>query len=38
MPEFLADYPPDAVAEITGIPEADIRAGRASGSARPATG
>ncbi|MBA0047243.1 bifunctional nitrate reductase/sulfite reductase flavoprotein subunit alpha [Mycobacteroides sp. LB1] len=26
MPEFLADYPPDAVAEITGIPESDIRA------------
>ncbi|MCZ4081194.1 bifunctional nitrate reductase/sulfite reductase flavoprotein subunit alpha [Streptomyces sp. H34-S5] len=25
MPEFLADYPPAAVAEITGIPEADIR-------------
>ncbi|HEY1973127.1 MAG TPA: molybdopterin-dependent oxidoreductase, partial [Pseudonocardia sp.] len=25
MPEFLADYPPDAVAELTGIPEADIR-------------
>lgn len=25
MPEFLADYPPDRVAEITGIPEADIR-------------
>ncbi|MER7187263.1 bifunctional nitrate reductase/sulfite reductase flavoprotein subunit alpha, partial [Streptomyces hyaluromycini] len=26
MPEFLADYPPAAVAEITGIPEADLRA------------
>jgi NADPH-dependent sulfite reductase flavoprotein alpha-component len=25
MPGFLADYPPAAVAEITGIPEADIR-------------
>ncbi|ROQ60049.1 sulfite reductase (NADPH) alpha subunit [Streptomyces sp. 840.1] len=25
MPEFLADYHPAAVAEITGIPEADIR-------------
>ena len=25
MPEFLADYPPETVAEITGIPEADIR-------------
>ncbi|WP_029108808.1 bifunctional nitrate reductase/sulfite reductase flavoprotein subunit alpha [Mycobacterium sp. URHD0025] len=25
MPEFLADYPPARVAEITGIPEADIR-------------
>ncbi|OAH12644.1 nitrate reductase [Streptomyces jeddahensis] len=25
MPEFLADYPPSAVAEITGIPEDDIR-------------
>ncbi|STZ54075.1 molybdopterin-dependent oxidoreductase [Mycolicibacterium senegalense] len=25
MPDFLADYPPDRVAEITGIPEADIR-------------
>lgn len=25
MPEFLADYPPDRVAELTGIPEADIR-------------
>ncbi|OHU28576.1 molybdopterin oxidoreductase [Mycobacteroides chelonae] len=25
MPEFLADYPPGVVAEITGIPEADIR-------------
>ncbi|MBM4791599.1 molybdopterin-dependent oxidoreductase [Streptomyces sioyaensis] len=25
MPEFLADYPPAAVAELTGIPEADIR-------------
>lgn len=25
MPEFLADYRPAAVAEITGIPEADIR-------------
>lgn len=25
MPAFLADYPPDRVAEITGIPEADIR-------------
>lgn len=26
MPPFLADYPPAAVAEITGIPEDDIRA------------
>ncbi|WP_250294331.1 bifunctional nitrate reductase/sulfite reductase flavoprotein subunit alpha [Streptomyces atroolivaceus] len=25
MPGFLRDYPPAAVAEITGIPEADIR-------------
>ncbi|RDH75920.1 molybdopterin oxidoreductase [Mycolicibacterium moriokaense] len=25
MPEFLADYPPQRVAEITGIAEADIR-------------
>lgn len=25
LPEFLADYTPDRVAEITGIPEADIR-------------
>jgi sulfite reductase (NADPH) flavoprotein alpha-component len=25
MPEFLADYPPDVVARITGIPEDDIR-------------
>ncbi|WUL62374.1 bifunctional nitrate reductase/sulfite reductase flavoprotein subunit alpha [Streptomyces sp. NBC_00344] len=25
MPEFLADYPPETVARITGIPEADIR-------------
>lgn len=25
MPEFLADYPPAAVAEITGIPEEHIR-------------
>ncbi|MET7367305.1 bifunctional nitrate reductase/sulfite reductase flavoprotein subunit alpha [Streptomyces sp. NPDC005566] len=25
MPEFLADYAPDTVARITGIPEADIR-------------
>ncbi|MFF1464473.1 molybdopterin-dependent oxidoreductase [Streptomyces sp. NPDC058330] len=25
MPGFLQDYPPDAVARITGIPEADIR-------------
>jgi sulfite reductase (NADPH) flavoprotein alpha-component len=25
MPEFLADYPPGIVSEITGIPEADIR-------------
>ncbi|MDG4765838.1 bifunctional nitrate reductase/sulfite reductase flavoprotein subunit alpha [Solwaraspora sp. WMMD406] len=25
MPEFLADYPPDRVAEITGVPEADLR-------------
>ncbi|MGW7440693.1 molybdopterin-dependent oxidoreductase [Streptomyces sp. NPDC054849] len=25
MPEFLADYPPAKVAQITGIPEADIR-------------
>jgi NADPH-dependent sulfite reductase flavoprotein alpha-component len=26
MPAFLADYPPAAVADITGIPEDDIRA------------
>lgn len=26
MPEFLADYSPDHVAQITGVPEADIRA------------
>ena len=25
MPGFLADYPPDVVAEITGLAEADIR-------------
>nr|WP_234532834.1 bifunctional nitrate reductase/sulfite reductase flavoprotein subunit alpha [Streptomyces shenzhenensis] len=25
MPEFLAGYPPAAVADITGIPEADLR-------------
>ncbi|MCX4540178.1 bifunctional nitrate reductase/sulfite reductase flavoprotein subunit alpha [Streptomyces sp. NBC_01565] len=25
MPEFLADYPPATVAEITAIPEADLR-------------
>ena len=25
MPAFLADYPPHRVAEITGLPEADIR-------------
>jgi len=25
MPDFLADYPPDVVAEITGLPEDDIR-------------
>src|SRR3954471_4539210 len=25
MPDFLADYPPDRVAELTGLPEADIR-------------
>ncbi|QKW30517.1 molybdopterin-dependent oxidoreductase [Streptomyces seoulensis] len=25
MPAFLADYPPAKVAEITGVPEADIR-------------
>ncbi|MFI2641718.1 molybdopterin-dependent oxidoreductase [Streptomyces sp. NPDC018610] len=25
MPAFLADYPPDRVAEITGVPEADLR-------------
>src|ERR1700704_1829658 len=25
MPAFLADYTPDRVAEITGIPESDIR-------------
>ena len=25
MPAFLTEYPPDRVAEITGIPEADIR-------------
>ncbi|MGW7045852.1 molybdopterin-dependent oxidoreductase [Streptomyces avermitilis] len=26
MPDFLADYPPAAVSDITGIPEDDIRA------------
>ncbi|MEE4543743.1 bifunctional nitrate reductase/sulfite reductase flavoprotein subunit alpha [Streptomyces sp. V4-01] len=26
MPGFLADYPPDAVAAVTGLPEAGIRA------------
>ena len=26
MPSFLAQYPPDTVSEITGIPEEDIRA------------
>ncbi|MCE0535548.1 bifunctional nitrate reductase/sulfite reductase flavoprotein subunit alpha [Kineosporia rhizophila] len=25
MPQFLADYPPQRVSEITGIPEADLR-------------
>ncbi|MGW2616042.1 molybdopterin-dependent oxidoreductase [Streptomyces sp. NPDC001500] len=25
MPEFLADYPPATVADLTGIPEADLR-------------
>lgn len=25
MPEFLADYPPASVAEITGVPEEDLR-------------
>ncbi|MGW1780099.1 molybdopterin-dependent oxidoreductase [Streptomyces sp. NPDC002143] len=25
MPEFLADYPPATVAELTGIPETDLR-------------
>ncbi|MFF4837456.1 molybdopterin-dependent oxidoreductase [Streptomyces sp. NPDC001315] len=25
IPEFLADYPPAAVAELTGIPEGDLR-------------
>ncbi|MGW7647024.1 molybdopterin-dependent oxidoreductase [Streptomyces bobili] len=25
MPEFLADYPPATVSDITGIPEADLR-------------
>ncbi|TDQ27208.1 NADPH-dependent sulfite reductase flavoprotein alpha-component [Raoultella sp. BIGb0149] len=25
MPEFLADYPPDKVSAVTGIPESDIR-------------
>ncbi|AEV89075.1 molybdopterin oxidoreductase [Actinoplanes sp. SE50] len=25
MPDLLADYPPERVAELTGIPEADIR-------------
>ncbi len=25
MPAFLTDYPPERVAEITGIPEADVR-------------
>lgn len=29
MPEFLADYPPRRVAELTGLPEADIRAAAA---------
>lgn len=35
MPEFLAAYAPDKVAEITGIPESDIRqAARMIGEAR----
>ncbi|MFE9450851.1 molybdopterin-dependent oxidoreductase [Streptomyces sp. NPDC006739] len=25
MPAFLADYPPDVVAELTGVPETDLR-------------
>src|SRR3954467_3606121 len=25
MPDFLADYPPDRVAALTGLPEADLR-------------
>ena len=29
MPDFLADYPPDVVAAITGLAEADIRAAAA---------
>jgi NADPH-dependent sulfite reductase flavoprotein alpha-component len=29
MPEFLADYPPHVVAELTGLPETDIRAAAA---------
>ncbi|WP_166379638.1 bifunctional nitrate reductase/sulfite reductase flavoprotein subunit alpha [Catellatospora methionotrophica] len=35
MPQFLADYPPAAVARITGIPEADIRAAAALIGAAP---
>jgi sulfite reductase (NADPH) flavoprotein alpha-component len=29
MPDFLADYPPDRVAELTGLSESDIRAAAA---------
>ncbi|AEE45393.1 bifunctional nitrate reductase/sulfite reductase flavoprotein subunit alpha [Cellulomonas fimi] len=29
MPAFLADYPPDLVAQVTGVPEADLRAAAA---------
>lgn len=29
MPAFLADYPPDVVAQVTGVPEADLRAAAA---------
>jgi sulfite reductase (NADPH) flavoprotein alpha-component len=29
MPDFLADYPPDVVAGLTGLPEADIRSAAA---------
>jgi sulfite reductase (NADPH) flavoprotein alpha-component len=35
MPQFLADYPPDRVAEITGLAESDIRAAAAMIAAAP---